>query len=98
MPLDVLFLLSVISLDILLHGQTQCSCSYEALIIVSMLTAGNPWVSISSNGRVKRELLETSMRSIGVAEGDLVTLYNVYKQAEFYRDEDPDWVHRYAHF
>lgn len=75
--------------------QSQFSCSYEAMIIVSMLTAGNPWCNpLHSRRGAKRELLDASMRSLGVAEGDLVTLYNVYKQVEFYKDEDAGWMHR----
>lgn len=63
-----------------------------------MLTAGNPWVTPPPKSRVKRQLLETSMRSIGVSEGDFVTLYNIYKQVEFYKDDDPDWINRLAQF
>jgi hypothetical protein len=71
-------------------------CSYEATIIASMVMCGNPWVVPNSKSRMKQQLLEACMRSIGVREGDLITLYNVYKESEFYRNEDSNWESRFV--
>lgn len=75
-------------------NQETVGCLNEALIIASMLQCGSPWIVPPAKSRLKKGILEACMRSIGVQEGDLITLYNVYKQAEFYQQEDAQWAPR----
>lgn len=90
LPLD-----PMVSRFVLYSTKDTVECSYEATIIAAMITCGSPWIVPPAKSRLKQGILEACMRSIGVREGDLVTLYNVYKQAEFYRSEDPQWEARH---
>lgn len=59
-----------------------------------MAYCGLPWIDPGPKSRMKAQLRDACIRSIGATEGDLITLYNVYKQVEFYRDEDSTWTSR----
>uniref|UniRef100_A0A0G4FSM1 RNA helicase n=1 Tax=Chromera velia CCMP2878 TaxID=1169474 RepID=A0A0G4FSM1_9ALVE len=89
LPLDVLM-----NRFLLLSAESPFECLDEALVIASMTAVQSPFRTTGAS-RTARARVDLSRAGLGVHEGDLVTLFNVYMQAEFYRGEDPDWENRH---
>ncbi len=75
----------------------EFECLDEALTICAMLSVHTPWLPPGGgrNGQNTASRLQACKESLGVHEGDLVTLLNVYRQFDFYEEEDRDWANRH---
>eukprot|EP00914_Ancora_sagittata_P011863 GHVO01022978.1.p1 GENE.GHVO01022978.1~~GHVO01022978.1.p1 ORF type:complete len:752 (-),score=179.63 GHVO01022978.1:43-2298(-) len=65
-------------------------CLSECLTIAAMLSVSDPWVKTS-----KHLKLDAARKGLGAAEGDMLTLNNVYRSWDLYRLEDDEWSHRH---
>lgn len=75
---------------LLLSVEAPYQCAAEAAIACAMLTMQPPWLP-SQN----KERLQNCKESFAVYEGDLVSLLNIYRQYEVYREQDTDWAKRH---
>lgn len=75
---------------LLLAAEPEYGCSAEAAAICAMLTLREPWLPTQNADR-----LAACRQSFAVYEGDLVSLLNIFRQYEVYKDNDDDWAKRH---
>jgi len=75
---------------LLLSSEEPYSCAAEATVICAMLTLQQPWLPTTNKDR-----LQACKESFAVYEGDLVSLLNIFRQYEVYREEDSEWAKRH---
>ncbi|CAE7600426.1 DHX35, partial [Symbiodinium sp. CCMP2456] len=75
---------------LLLSAEEPHSCAAEAAAVCAMLSLQAPWLPSQNKDR-----LATCKESFAVYEGDLVTLLNIYRQYETYRQSDQEWAKRH---
>ncbi|EEQ97255.1 ATP-dependent RNA helicase, putative [Perkinsus marinus ATCC 50983] len=71
-------------------------CSLEAVQLAALMSIDSIWARPHS--RSTRERLAACKRSLGVHEGDMLTMINVYREwreNETSPDGDTDWAHRH---
>ncbi|KAF4676423.1 hypothetical protein FOL46_002929 [Perkinsus olseni] len=71
-------------------------CSLEAIQLAALMSIDSIWARPHS--RSTRERLAACKRSLGVHEGDMLTMINVYREwreNETAVDGDTDWAHRH---
>lgn len=74
---------------LLLAAEPAYSCAAEAAVICALLTLQPPWLHTQNKDR-----LYACQQSFAVYEGDLISLLNLMRQYEVYRD-DSDWAKRH---
>jgi len=72
-------------------GSNSFGCAAEACLIAAMAQVQSPFRQQSA----KKERLRAARESLGVFEGDLVSLCNVARQFEECRKQDPGWADRF---
>ncbi|CAK9053867.1 unnamed protein product [Durusdinium trenchii] len=75
---------------LLLSVEEPHRCAAEASIACAMLTMQPPWLPSQNKDR-----LLNCKESFAVYEGDLVSVLNIYRQYEVYREKDPEWAKRH---
>jgi len=78
---------------LLLSTEEGYGCAEEALIMAAMTSVKSPWIATR-----KKDYLELCKLSLGVAEGDLLTYFNMYQQYFFHTSEESDdtgWAGRH---
>ncbi|KAF4660563.1 hypothetical protein FOL47_007091 [Perkinsus chesapeaki] len=80
----------------LLLLSVEYGCSLEAVQLAALMSIDSVWVK--PHNRNGRERLAACKRSLGVHEGDMLTMINVYREwreNELSSDGDKDWAHRH---
>ncbi|KAK2197088.1 bifunctional Helicase-associated domain/P-loop containing nucleoside triphosphate hydrolase [Babesia duncani] len=76
-----------------LFKSTETGCSREALIICAMMQVADE-IFKGGSTPMHAEQLEAAKLSFAAQQGDLLSYFNVYQLAQFYKDEDPKWLSR----
>ncbi|GFE55333.1 cytochrome c oxidase assembly factor [Babesia ovis] len=79
-----------------LYRSTELGCSEEALTICAMLDMQDMVLKRgNTNSLHQTERLQAAMLGFAAMEGDLLSYFNVYQLARYYRDEDSKWLGRH---
>lgn len=83
-------------LSAFLYRSTEVGCSEEAVTICAMLEVQDRVMKRSAtSSKYLSEKLQAAMLGFAASEGDLVSYFNVYQLARYYRDEDDRWLSRH---
>ncbi|EDO05679.1 putative ATP-dependent helicase HrpB [Babesia bovis T2Bo] len=79
-----------------LYRSTQMGCSEEALTMCAVLDVQDIVLKRGNTESVyQTERLHAAMLGFAAMEGDLMSYFNVYQLARYYRDEDSKWLGRH---